>query len=65
MAHQTGELDGSQIMRHLEGHIEDSEFCFDSNEQSLKELKCRRGMITFFSVSRYVLFWMVARVNQR
>ena len=46
--HQTGELDGSQIMWHLEGHIEDFEFYFDSNEQPLKKLKCRNGMINFF-----------------
>lgn len=45
--HQTGELDGSQIMQHLEGHVEDLEFYFDSNEQPLKELKRRSGAIIF------------------
>lgn len=46
--HQTGELDGSQIMRHLEGHVEDLEFYFDSNEQPLKELLRRSGAINYF-----------------
>lgn len=46
--HQTGELDGSQIMQHLEGHVEDLEFYFDSNEQPLKELKRRSGAINYF-----------------
>lgn len=54
----TSELDGSQIMWHLEGHIEDFEFYFDSNEQPLKELKCRSGTINFFPcVCMFYIGW--------